>query len=236
MAGVVETEKHQRDVLSHPVSVNSGHNFLSYTNLPADLIDRAGASQERLHWTKKHPFSPDMRELNCSSASGSWKLPWAWTPAPRNTLSSHTRWSPSRPAPVSWCRTGSLQREQGPSISVKSPQHPEQYLIILKHPCTMHLLERKSNIRFSESVATNCIYSISQLCLTTLKKPKGKLLFLCAWSSTECFPFTLLASLLMAVNHQGNIIYHFKTENQQKKPGRWGLGRVSVAFSPLQWA
>lgn len=157
MAGVTQTEKHQIAVLSHPVSVNSGHNLLSDTNLPADLIDRAGASQERLHWTKKRPFSPDMHELNCSSASsGSWKLPWAWTPAPRNTLFSHTRWSPSRPAPVSWCRTGSLQREQGPSISVKSPQHPEQYLIILKHSCTMHSLERNSNVRFSENFREPC--------------------------------------------------------------------------------
>lgn len=45
-----------------------------------------------------------------SPSSGCRTLPWAWTPAQRNTLFSHTRWSPSRPAPASWCRTGSLQR------------------------------------------------------------------------------------------------------------------------------
>lgn len=43
--GVTDGKKDKR---SHPVALHGGHHFLSDGNLPVDLIDGAGASEERL--------------------------------------------------------------------------------------------------------------------------------------------------------------------------------------------
>lgn len=84
------------------------------------------------------------------------KIPWAWTPVLRNTWFSHTRWSPSRPALVSWCRTGSLQQGQDRQWSTESSQHREKEcrpLYICKKEHNPILISRECNsiINFTAS-------------------------------------------------------------------------------------
>lgn len=101
-----------QDRSSHPVSINGGQELLSHTNLPTDLIHSAGAPQERLH--RWHRHGNTNVALTCTEFISLCfkKIPWAWTPALRNTWFSHTQWSPSHPALVSWCHTESLQEGQ----------------------------------------------------------------------------------------------------------------------------
>lgn len=84
------------------------------------------------------------------------KIPWAWTPALRNTWFSHTQWSPSRPALVSWCHTGSLQEGQDRQWSTESSQHREKecrlaYIGKKEHNLMLISQECNSIINFTAS-------------------------------------------------------------------------------------